>query len=210
MVASAKSTLSREAIAHAALAITDAGGLGELSMRKLGHHLGIEAMSLYHYVANKDDLLDAVLDELYGEIELPVDVVDQEWETAIRGAMGSFHGVLVRHQAALQLFAGHPSRSVRASEVQLWAYGRFLAVGLNEVQAHHAVHFAVSFVMGHATSELGTRALLLSEAPASPGQPPNPLMAGLVEQTTCVTADMRFQAGVDAVIAGLRALYQLP
>ncbi len=63
--------LSRERVLRAAVAFADESGIGSLSMRKLGEALGVEAMSLYNHVANKDDLLDGMVDLVFGEIDLP-------------------------------------------------------------------------------------------------------------------------------------------
>ena len=68
--------LSRERVLRAAIALADEGGLESLSMRKLGQQLGVEAMSLYHHVANKDDLLDGIVDAVTSEIEVPSDETD--------------------------------------------------------------------------------------------------------------------------------------
>ena len=63
--------LNRERVFRAAIALADERGIESLTMRALGEELGIEAMSLYYYVANKDELLDGMVDLVYGEIELP-------------------------------------------------------------------------------------------------------------------------------------------
>ena len=202
--------LSRDLIAEAALALTDEGGLEELSMRKLGNQLGVEAMSLYHYVANKDDLLDAMLDRLYAEIDLPRHVPDDDWEAAIRDGLRAFHEVLVRHQAALPLFAGRPAVSAEAFDVLMWARNRFLLVGLGVEQAQHALHFAVSFVMGHTANELGTMSLLRDGAIVDPDDLPDQAAADFIRQTRHITQHEQFEAGLDAVVAGLRSAYQLP
>lgn len=204
--------LSRDVIARTALALTDEEGLGGLSMRKLGNQLGVEAMSLYHYVANKDDLLDAMLDCLYAEIELPRDVPDDDWEQAIRRGLSAFHQVLVRHPAALSLFAGRPARSARALEVLMWAHSRFVLVGLEPVVAHHALHFAVSFVMGHSATELGTMALLRSgELPEiDPADLADADTADFVHVMQGIDRDQQFEAGLDAVVSGLRTAFKLP
>ena len=67
----ARPPLTREQVLQAALALADAGGIASLSMRKLGVELGVEAMSLYHHVANKEEMLDAMVDAVFAEIELP-------------------------------------------------------------------------------------------------------------------------------------------
>lgn len=205
-----KSGLSREVIARAALALTDEGGLDQLSMRKLGGQLGVEAMSLYHYVDNKDDLLDAVLDGLYSEIELPVDVPAEDWETAIRIGLRSFHKVLVGHRAALELFSARPAKSKEALDVLLWSYNRFTSVGLDLAQAQHALHFAVSFVMGHVAFELGTLALIRDGKGLDPDEVDDPVAAEFIRQSRQITGDDMFASGLNAVVAGLRSTYRLP
>ena len=66
-----RAPLSRDQVLQAAVALADEGGIGALSMRKLGQVLGVEAMSLYNHVASKADLLDGMIDVVFGEIGLP-------------------------------------------------------------------------------------------------------------------------------------------
>jgi AcrR family transcriptional regulator len=87
--------LSRERILHAAIRLADEEGLESLSMRKLAQVLGVQAMSLYNHVANKDDLLDGIVDRVVSEIEVPS--LDTDWKTAIRRRATSAHAVLLRH-----------------------------------------------------------------------------------------------------------------
>lgn len=196
--------LSRERIASTALELIDANGLSGLSMRKLGAELGVEAMSLYHYVKNKDDLLDAVADHLYGVIDLPISVDPLDWESAIRLGLGAFHDVLLEHEAALELFASRQVRSAQSMGVLHWSHERFVAVGLSVEEAHKALHMAVSFVMGHAASE--TR----GEINAQPSQDVSPELSAYFAHVETVTPDEMFQAGVDMVVAGLRQYHDLP
>jgi len=195
--------LSRERIASTALELIDTNGLSGLSMRKLGAELGVEAMSLYHYVTNKNDLLDAVADHLYGVIDLPMSVDPLDWEQAIRLGLGAFHDVLLEHEAALELFASRQVRSARSMGVLHWAHERFVAVGLSVEEAHKALHMAVSFVMGHAASE--TR----GEMTAQPSADVSPEMSAYFAHVESVTPDEMFEAGVDMVVAGLRQYYDL-
>ncbi len=87
--------LSRERILIAAIQIADKGGFESLSMRKIAQSLGVQAMSLYNHVANKDDLLDGIVDIVIGEIEVPDLRLD--WQTAMRRRANSAHDVLLRH-----------------------------------------------------------------------------------------------------------------
>src|SRR5919202_4302256 len=86
--------LTRQRVLRAAMALADEHGLDWLSMRKLGQALGVEAMSLYHHVANKGDLIDGMIDLVFGEIELPAD--EDDWKTAMRIRALSARQVLAR------------------------------------------------------------------------------------------------------------------
>ena len=77
-----RAPLSRERVLRAGVALADENGIASLTMRKLGEAVGVEAMSLYNHVANKDDLLDGMIDVVFGEIDLPADETD--WKTAMR------------------------------------------------------------------------------------------------------------------------------
>ena len=210
VTAPTRAALSRELIARTALALTDHGGLASLSMRKLGSELGVEAMSLYHYVDSKDDLLDAVLDCLYAEVVLPVDVPDEDWELAMRRGFSSFHDVLVRHPAALEIFATRPAKSEPALNVLLWSYGRLQAVGLDVEEACHAFQFAVSFVMGHVANELGVMALVTEGEGIDLAELSDPALRTMLERRQKITSEAMFAAGLDLMVAGLRAQYDLP
>jgi AcrR family transcriptional regulator len=200
--------LSRDRIAEAALELIDAEGMPGLSMRKLGAVLGVEAMSLYHYVRNKDDLLDAVLDRLYREIDLPA-VEDEDWERTIRAGVRSFREVLLRHPAALELFATRPARSPESFSVLFWAYGRFRAFGLDLADANAALQFVVSFVMGHVWSHHRTLAPLLAGDDAGMAFDLTEEEASFVQHCRDVPSDDLFETGLDTVVAGLRARFAL-
>lgn len=211
MAVTEREALNRVRIARAALELTDEVGLPGLSMRKLGAALGVEAMSLYHHVANKDDLLDAVLEQLYLDIELPTHLPDDDWETAVRLGLKAFLDVLIGHPAALELFSMRPAPSTEAFDVLFWAFTRFQNVGLGLVEANHALHFAVSFVMGFAAAETGSMALMRSgKGGIDPADIDDPEVAASVREMQRVTGDEMFQSGLDAVVAGLRASYDLP
>src|SRR3954453_20255709 len=93
--------LSRDRILQAALELADEGGIESLTMRRLGQELEFEAMSLYNHVANKDDVLDGILDLVLAETELPPPVGD--WDAAIRSSAISVHQAFRRHPWACGL-----------------------------------------------------------------------------------------------------------
>jgi AcrR family transcriptional regulator len=96
--------LSRERVLRAAVALADEGGIEALTMRRLGQQLGVEAMSLYKHVANKDDILDGIVDLVVGDIDVPP--TGTHWKTAMRRRAVSAHEVLLAHPwAAMQIMS---------------------------------------------------------------------------------------------------------
>ena len=94
-----RTPLDRDRIVTAAIALADTSGMGALSMRSLARSLGVEAMSLYHHVANKDDLLDAMVDVVFTEVEAPV--VGAPWRPAMQARCASLRRVLLAHPWAV-------------------------------------------------------------------------------------------------------------
>jgi AcrR family transcriptional regulator len=93
--------LSKERVLQAAVTLAARDGIESLTMRKLADELGAGAMSLYHYVSNKEELLDEMVDIVFGEIELPPTSAD--WRTAMRRRALSTREVLNRHRWAVGL-----------------------------------------------------------------------------------------------------------
>lgn len=93
--------LTRERLLRAAIAMADDGGIESLTMRRLGQALGVEAMSLYNHVANKDEIVDGIVDLVFGEIDIPSGGGD--WKTAMRRRAISLRDVLLRHRWAIGL-----------------------------------------------------------------------------------------------------------
>ncbi|HEX2646573.1 MAG TPA: TetR/AcrR family transcriptional regulator C-terminal domain-containing protein, partial [Candidatus Dormibacteraeota bacterium] len=100
--------LNRERVLKAALALADEGGLEALTMRRLGQALDVEAMSLYNHVANKEDVLDGLVDIVFSEIETPCE--DGDWRSAMRRRAISAREALTRHRWAIGLMESrsHP------------------------------------------------------------------------------------------------------
>ena len=96
-----RTPLNRERVLRVAVSFADENGIELLTMRKLGEAAGVEAMSLYNHVANKDDLLDGMINLVFGEIELPDGA--RGWKPAMRGRAISVRTVLARHPWAISL-----------------------------------------------------------------------------------------------------------
>jgi AcrR family transcriptional regulator len=137
--------LTRERVLREAIRIADEDGVDALSMRRLGQALGVEAMSLYHHVANKADLMNGILDLATEEIELPSP--GAPWKAALRSTAISAHHVYLRHAwaANLTLSAGTGAGRYRYMEAIL----RCLREGGFSAQmTHHAYHALESHIVG--------------------------------------------------------------
>jgi AcrR family transcriptional regulator len=88
-------TLTKDRVIIAAMKLADAGGIEAMSMRKLGRELGVEAMAIYHHFADKNQLIEGMIDYVHGEIDLPSDLKD--WRIYMRSRAASAFDVLVRH-----------------------------------------------------------------------------------------------------------------
>jgi AcrR family transcriptional regulator len=138
--------LNRDRILQAALELADEGGIESLTMRKLGQTLGFEAMSLYNYVANKDDLIDGMLDRVLEETEPPSPA--GEWHAAIRNSAISVHQGLTRHPWACPLLMS-PGR-VRPARLRYMdlLLGRLREAGFSAATTYHAYHVLDAHIYG--------------------------------------------------------------
>ena len=147
-----RTPLNRERVLRAALALADENGLAELSMRRLGQELGVEAMSLYNHVASKDDLLDGIIGLVLGEIELPS---DGDWKDALRRHAISAHDVLFSHPWACNL-ALSSDRNVPVSIQRAeWMLGRLREAGFSAELTYHAYHALDSHILGFTLWQVG-------------------------------------------------------
>jgi AcrR family transcriptional regulator len=146
MATEARRPLSRDRILQAALELVDEGGLDSLSMRKLGQALGFEAMSLYNHVANKDDLIDGILDLVLAEGEPPAP--SDDWEAAIRESALSVHAALRRHPWAPALLMA-PGR-IRPTRLRYMdsLLGRLREGGFSAEMTYHAYHVLDGHIFG--------------------------------------------------------------
>jgi AcrR family transcriptional regulator len=143
----ARTPLTKERVLDAALAIADRDGLEALSMRGVARALGAGAMSLYHHVADKDALLDELVDRVFAEIALP-DGAD--WRAALGHRMRSAQGALRRHPWAIALMESRTSpgpANLRQREAMLAV---LRGAGFSIVAATHAQWVLDSYLYGHA------------------------------------------------------------
>ena len=143
--------LSKQRVVVEAIRLADREGVYGLSMRRLAGVLGAGAMSLYHYVASKEELLDAMIDVVFEEIELPPEGTD--WQTAMRRTAVSARQVLARHQWAIGLMESRTSpgpANLRHREAVTACLRR---AGFTVVMATHANWLLDSYVYGFALQE---------------------------------------------------------
>ena len=152
MAAEARIPLSRDRVLHAGLDLADGSGVETVTMRRLGEELGFEAMSLYRHVANKNDLLDGMLDLVLAEWQLPDGQGD--WIEAVRTSALSVHDALRRHRWAAQLLmtGGHirPAR-LRYMERLL---GRLRDAGFDAETTYHVYHLLDGYIFGFSLWEI--------------------------------------------------------
>jgi AcrR family transcriptional regulator len=154
-----RTRLTRERILAAGLALADGSGVEALTMRRLGEELGFEAMSLYRHVANKDDLLDGMLDLVLAEWELPDG--DGEWIERLRRSALSVHDALRRHPWAAQLLiAGARVRPARLRYMEsLLACLR--QAGFDADRTYHLYHLIDGHIFGFTMWEIAHTAIPL-------------------------------------------------
>jgi len=149
----ARVPLSRERVIDAAIRIADESGLESLTMRRLAQELGVEAMSLYYYVANKEEILNAIADVVVGEWELPSP--GAEWKAAIRRTAVSAHEILVRHRWAASLVLSGAGVSGARLQYMNSIMGSLREAGFSADQTDHAYHALESHIMGFTLWEVG-------------------------------------------------------
>lgn len=148
---STRAPLTTERVLRAAVAFADEHGLESLSMRKLARELGFEVMSLYNHVANKDEMLDGMVDLVVEEMELPTASAD--WKASMRASAISGHQVLLRHPWASALWSTRmpgPAR-VRFMERLLAALDE---AGFDPELTYHAYHALTMHIVGFTGHQL--------------------------------------------------------
>jgi len=148
--------VTRERVLEAALGLADEGGVEAVSMRKVADVLGVKAMSLYNHVANKDEVLDGMVDATYGEIAAPTP--DANWQAQVREIAISAHEVFLRHPwaAGLQMSVKPGPARLRYGDRLL---GCFRDAGFSKQLTYHGYHIIESYILGYTSQVLAYRAV---------------------------------------------------
>jgi AcrR family transcriptional regulator len=205
--------LTRQRIIRAALEIMDREGLEAVSMRRIGRELGVEAMSLYNHVRDKEDILDGICEEVLAEFQLPQ--VD-DWVEAARLGAHEYRRLLRAHPNVITLMSERKGPftnpdSLRAYE---FALDLFRSVGLSKEDSVKAFHTFGGYILGYVMMELGPMlGGSLDEAHVRAHQE----MARLVEAADlprlrealphlgACDVEEQFDFGLDLLIQGLRS-----
>jgi AcrR family transcriptional regulator len=138
--------LTKERILRAAVALADEGGVESLSMRRIAEELGVVPMALYKHVANKDEMLDGMVDVVVGEIDPPLE--DADWKTAMRERILSARRALLRHPWASQVIESRAEPTPMVIAYMDSMMGIFRSGGFSIDLMHHAMHVMGSRILG--------------------------------------------------------------
>lgn len=148
-----RAPLTRERVLRAAIKLADERGIESLSMRKLGQELGVEAMSLYNHVANKDEILDGVVDAIVGEINdvvSEIEVPPGDWKIAMRQRVLSAREIFLRHPWAPGVIESRSNMSTTPAMLRYYdsLIGLLQEAGFSIDLTHHALHVLGSRALG--------------------------------------------------------------
>ena len=143
--------LSRESVLRGAVAVADTGGIGALTMRSLADALEVKPMSIYHHVANKDDVLDGIVDIVFSEIDLPA--IGGDWHAEMRRRASSARAAMRRHPWAIGLVETRTSPGPATLKHHNAVIGTLRQAGFSVVMTAHAFALIDAYVYGFALSE---------------------------------------------------------
>jgi AcrR family transcriptional regulator len=204
--------LTRDRVLQAALKLADEGGLDALSMRKLGQELGVEAMAVYYHFANKDEVIDGIVDLVFAEIHLPV--AGAPWKAEMRRRAVSVRDTLLRHRWAIGLMEArsHPGpANLRHHDAVI---GNLRAAGFEMAMVAHAYSVLDAYIYGFALTKMnlpfaaGDNVAEMAEAMLEPFPSDEyPNMAAFVTEHIMVTPGYdfgdEFDYGLDLILDGL-------
>jgi AcrR family transcriptional regulator len=211
--------LTRGQVVAAAVELADRAGIESISMRRLAQVLGVEAMSLYTHVRNKDDLLDGMVDAVIGMIPVDADAGAAGWRASLRRMALDARGVMLRHPWAPRTVETRPAPGPAGLAYANAVLGILREGGFSVAQAHHALHILGSRVLGFAQG-------IFDDAPGPAPEAAANLPAEFVaafpyaaEMALAVTHggalgpcddDVEFEFALDFILDGLHRLRRSP
>jgi len=193
------------------MAVADAAGIGALTIRSLAQELGVKPMSLYHHVANKEEILDGIIEVVFGEIELPS--ADAEWRSAMRNRAISARSVLGRHPWATPLMESRTNPGPATLRHHDSVIGTLRRAGFSVQMAAHAYSLLDSYLYGFALQE----ASLPFDSPEQVGDVAEAILAQFPSEDYPYLAELttehvlqpgydygnEFEFGLDLILDGL-------
>ncbi|MDH6575147.1 TetR/AcrR family transcriptional regulator [Kitasatospora sp. MAP5-34] len=200
--------LSRERIVVTALALVDGDGLDALSTRRLAAELSVSGPSLYNHFATKDELLDAVVDSVMGEVDLSMFAAGADWRTALRDWARSYRAALAAHPNIVPVLAQGPGRRPNALRLADAVFGCLVAAGWPRGQATRIGALMRYFITG---SALGSFAAGFPEdAELYAAEYPHLTEAHLLAEHRRSIDEGAFEMGLEALLDGLTLRYRRP
>lgn len=210
--------LSRDAVIDHALDVADREGLDAVAIRRIAADFSVTPMALYWHVRNKDELLEAMGDRIFDELEIPP--AGGDWLDRIRDAVSSVVDVLRRHPGSVELAFGRILTSPRGRQLTEQSLGTLRGAGFSVREAsdlaRQALQTAVMLVSGRPGAELGTpeserEAVTAAKHAALAGlsadEFPN-LVACADALTACDDEQKYYSGGIDLYIAGVKELHE--
>jgi AcrR family transcriptional regulator len=202
--------LSRTQVLDGALDLVDRDGVAALSMRRLGAELGVEAMTLYHYLPNKDALLDGLVERVMARA-IP-DGVTGPWDHALTDFAGALRATLLRHPGVVPLAATRPATTPATLRVVEESLNLLCEAGFPLGRALDTLNTLMLFVIAHVAAEVSTTPL--NEAAAAGSQShvaalderQFPLLTAAARTSTGTDDTARFRFAITALIHGIATL----
>lgn len=208
MPARVRHGLSREKVLSTALEIVDRDGVEALTMRGLGRELGVEAMSLYGYVASKQDLIEGVVEQIFKEMPLIVPGPGP-WQERLRIHAATYRETLLRHPNAVRLVAGRPLIAEGTVAFVEAALVELRSIGLELATADRVLGVIASFTIGHVAEQVGEQGRRRAD-PSGAGKGPvdGERFPNVAAVTQCPPTDhdAGFDFGFDFILAGIERL----
>jgi len=208
-----RTQLTRERVVAAGIDLADRDGIESISMRRLAQELGIEAMSLYTHVRNKDDLLDGMVDAVIGEIPTSVDSAD--WKTSLRRMALAARGVVLTHPWAPRPIATRTTPGPAMMRYVNTVLGILREGGFTIALAHHALHILGSRMLGFTQELFDDSGDLDPEEAARLASELGAVLPHVAEMALAVTHggalggcddDVEFEFALDFILDGLDRL----
>jgi len=205
--------LTRERVVAAGIELADRDGIESISMRRLAQELGVEAMSLYTHVRNKDDLLDGMVDAVIGKIPTSADGAD--WKTSLRQMVLAARSVILTHPWAPHPIASRTTLGPATMRYANTVIGVLREGGFTIAQAHHALHILGSRLLGFTQDLFDDSGDLEPETAASLASELGAALPYVAEMALAVTHggalgrcddDTEFEFALDFILDGLDRL----